>query len=98
MYGPLRGTTGSKTLSIPAADDELTVRELLRRLAEAYPRTRSHLFTDDGSVQGSVRVMIDGEPVEPDARCPPTAEVEIVPAVRGGTDGRASGSDRRANR
>lgn len=84
VHGPLRGVTGSKSLSVPDADAEMSVRELLDRLAEAYPRTRSQLFTDDGSVQGSVRVMVDGEVAALDADCPPTADVEIVPAVRGG--------------
>lgn len=85
VHGPLRGVVGSKTLSLPAVDDELTVRELLEHLADQYPRTRSQLFTDDGGVQGSVRVLIDGETVEPGDRCQSTADVHIIPAVQGGS-------------
>lgn len=84
VHGPLRGVTGSKTLSVPDADAEMTVHDVLDQLADAYPRTRTQLFTDDGSVQGSVRVMVDGEVAALDAACPPTADIEIVPAVRGG--------------
>lgn len=94
VHGPLRATTGSKTLSVPDVDEALTVRELLERLAAAHPRTRSLLFADDGAVQGSVRVLVDGETVEPDERCRPSASVEVVPAVRGGGPRSPDGSRR----
>ncbi|SFG12395.1 ThiS family protein [Halopelagius inordinatus] len=84
VHGPLRGVTGSKTLSISGFDGDPTVREVLDCLADAHPRTEPHLFADDGTVRGSVRVLLDGETAELDATCPATADVGIVPAVRGG--------------
>lgn len=84
VHGPLRGATGSKTLSLSGFDGDPTVREVLDRLAEAHPRTEPHLFADDGTVRGSVRVLLDGETADLDANCPASADVGVVPAVRGG--------------
>jgi hypothetical protein len=95
VHGPLRGATGSKTLALDRFDGDPTVRDVLDRVAEAYPRAERHLFADDGTVRPSVRVVVDGEAAEPDARCPRNADVGIVPAVRGGS---VDAPDRRERR
>lgn len=84
VYGPLRGTTGSKQLSVPVPNDTPTVREVLNALAETYARAESHLFADDGTIYGSIRVLIDGDAADLDAACPSDATVGVMPAIRGG--------------
>jgi molybdopterin converting factor small subunit len=82
VYGPLRSATGSKEITLSPADG--TVAAVIEALCEAYPRAESHLYDDDGQLRPSVRVAVDGGTAEGDTTCPPDAEVEIFPAMRGG--------------
>lgn len=84
VYGPLRGVTGEKQLSVAVPDADPTVRQVLETLAETYPRAEPQLFASDGTIQGSVRVLVDGEAAELDAVCPSNATVSVMPAMRGG--------------
>lgn len=84
VHGPLRGVTGSKTVSLPAVDHEESVRNVLDRFVEAYPGAEAHLFDEEGTLKGSVRVLVDGERAAADALCPSTAAVTLVPAAQGG--------------
>ncbi len=84
VHGPLRGVTGSKTVSIPTDGTEKSVRSVLERFVEQYPRAEPQLFDEDGTLRGSVRVLVDGERADPDAACPPTAEITLIPAAQGG--------------
>jgi len=84
VYGPLRGVTGSKTISLPAIDGEQTVRYVLDRFVEAYPRAESHLFDEEETLKGSVRILVNGERAEADTLCPPTAAITLIPAAQGG--------------
>jgi len=61
VYGPLRGVTGSKTTSLPAVNAKQSLRDILDRFVEAYPRPEVHLFDEDGTLKGSVRILVNSE-------------------------------------
>jgi molybdopterin converting factor small subunit len=82
VYGPLRSATGEKTIVVDVDPD--TVRDVVDAFVDAYPRVRSQLYTDDGTLRPSVRVMVDGERASMADPCPPAAEVVLFPAMRGG--------------
>lgn len=82
VYGPLRGATGEKTVTLDV--DPKTVGDVLDAFVRAYPRARSQLYTEDDRLRPSVRVMCDGERVDPDVPCPADAEIALFPAMRGG--------------
>jgi len=84
VHGPLRGITGSKTVSLPDVDHHESVQNVLERFVEQYPGARSHLFNEAGTLRASVRVLLDGERAEADTSCPPTADVTLIPAAQGG--------------
>ena len=84
VHGPLRGVTGSKTVSISPADTDQSIKTVLDRFVEQYPRAETQLFDKDGTLRGSVRVLVDGERADPDGSCPPTAELTLIPAAQGG--------------
>ncbi|MFD1642853.1 MoaD/ThiS family protein [Halohasta litorea] len=84
VHGPLRGITGSKTVSLPDIDHHVSVQNVLERFVEQYPGARSHLFDEPGTLRASVRVLVNGERADPDTSCPPTAEVSLIPAAQGG--------------
>jgi len=81
VYGPLRGATGGKTVNISFEGGK--VREALDALVAAYPRAERYLF-DDGVLEPSVRVTVDGESASADDDCPADAEVSVHPAMQGG--------------
>lgn len=81
VYGPLRGATGSKAVTVAFGGG--TVAEAVAAFVDAYPRASGELY-DDGTLRPSVRVTRDGERVDPDDPCPPDADITIVPAMRGG--------------
>lgn len=82
VYGPLRSATGGKTVNV--AFDGDTVADAVAAFADAYPRARSQLYADDGSLRPSVRVVRDGDRAEPDDPCPANAELSLFPAMQGG--------------
>ncbi|PSQ01925.1 molybdopterin synthase sulfur carrier subunit [Halobacteriales archaeon QS_5_70_17] len=82
VYGPLRGATGEKTVTVEFGGG--TVRDALAAFVAAYPRAESQLFDEEGAVRPSVRVALDGDRVVLDARCRPDAALAIYPAMRGG--------------
>lgn len=81
VYGPLRGATGEKTVTV--AFEGGTVADALDALVSAYPRTEQHLY-DDGSLSASARISVDGETADPDDDCPPDADLSIHPPMQGG--------------
>jgi len=81
VYGPLRGATGEKTVTVDF--DGGTVAEALDAFVDVYPRAAQHLF-DDGTLQSSVRVTVDGERVDPADDCPGDATLSVHPAMQGG--------------
>ncbi|WP_340097928.1 ubiquitin-like small modifier protein 1 [Salinibaculum salinum] len=81
VYGPLRGATGEKTVTVDF--DGGTVGEALSALVDAYPRAERHLFENE-TLQSGVRVAVDGESVDADDDCPADASLSVHPAMRGG--------------
>jgi len=86
VHGPLRGITGSETVSLSEADgpEPQTVHTLLKRLVKQHPRADDQLFDNEGRLRGSVRVLVDGDRATPETPCPPTAEISVIPAAQGG--------------
>jgi len=84
VHGPLRGVTGSKTVSVSTGDTAESVTNVLERFVDQYPRAETQLFDDDGTLRGSVRVLVDGERADSDTVCPPRAELTLIPAAQGG--------------
>lgn len=82
VYGQLRAATGSKTVHLEG--DVETVGDAIDRFLEAYPRAKPHLRDDAGAVRPSVRIMLDGERVDPNSDCPPDASLQLFPAMEGG--------------
>ncbi len=82
VYGPLRATTGTKTVTVDA--DPETVEDALTAFLEAYPGAASHLLDCDDALRPSVRVLVDGDTAGLDDDCPADAEVQVFPAMRGG--------------
>lgn len=82
VYGPLRSATGEKTVAVDVDPD--TVGDVVAVFVDAYPRVQSQLYTDDGDVRPSVRVMVDGERADLDDACSGNAELAIFPAMQGG--------------
>ncbi|MFP8957264.1 MoaD/ThiS family protein [Natrialbaceae archaeon A-CW3] len=82
VYGPLRGATGGKTVSLEF--DGGTVHDALEALVAAYPRAETQLFRADGRLEPSTRTSLAGKSVEPDDHCPPDADLHVHPPMRGG--------------
>jgi molybdopterin converting factor small subunit len=76
LTGSLRDATdGAASITIEA----VTVRELLRKLVERYPRMQQHL--DDG-----IAVSVNGEIYRDnrDLEIPTDAEIFLLPRIQGG--------------
>ena len=82
VYGPLRSATGEKTVDVSFAGG--TAADAVAAFTDAYPRARPQLYTDDGDLRPSVRVMHDGERVDADEPCPADADLALFPAMQGG--------------
>lgn len=81
VYGPLRGATGEKTVTVDA--DPETVGDVIEAFVDAYPAAEPELY-DGNCLRPSVRIAIDGDPASPEDLCPPDATVSLHPALRGG--------------
>ena len=82
VYGPLRSATGEKTVELDF--DGETTGDALDAFVERYPRTRSQLYTDDGTLRPSVRLTVDGGRADLDDPCSDDAILGLHPAIRGG--------------
>lgn len=82
VYGPLRSATGEKTVDLEF--DGETIGDALETFVARYPRARSEVYADDGTVRPSVRVTVDGERVDLEDPCPADATIALHPAVQGG--------------
>ena len=81
VYGPLRGATGEKTVTVDF--DGGTVSDALGALVAAYPRAADHLY-DEGALTTGIRVSVDGRTADPDDDCPADADLTVHPPLRGG--------------
>jgi adenylyltransferase/sulfurtransferase len=84
---PLRSFAGG---SREAAVEAATVGEALRRLTEAHPALRKHLYNDEGALRSFVNVYRNDEDIRY-LEGEPTAvgegdTISIVPSVAGGVD------------
>jgi sulfur-carrier protein len=73
---------GQKELTLPGS----TVREVLTALVERYPAVKERIFDDEGRIDLSLAIAIDGE-VETHPLSYPVkenAEMSIIPAIGGG--------------
>jgi molybdopterin converting factor small subunit len=82
VYGQLRSATGEKTVVVDF--DGGTVRDALGAFVEAYPRAEQHLFREDGDLEPSVRLSVDGNAADVDDDCPAEAALSVHPAMQGG--------------
>jgi len=82
VYGPLRSATGGKQVSVDF--DGGTVGDAVDAFVAAYPRAKNHLYTAEGRLASSVRLVIDGESADLDDPCPAEASLSVHPAMRGG--------------
>lgn len=82
VYGPLRGVTGEKTVELDFQGG--TLADALDAFVARYPRARSQLYTDEGTVRPSVRVTVDDDRTDLEDPCSDDATVTLHPAIRGG--------------
>lgn len=88
VYGPLRGTTGQKTVDVTFEGG--TVADALAAFLDEFPRAEAQLVPEDERdadevrVHPSVRVLLDGERVELDEECPTESSLQLIPAAQGG--------------
>lgn len=82
VYGPLRSAVGGKRATVDV--DAETIEDVLRTFVEAYPRSADQLYTDDGTLRPSVRIMCDGEPVKAADPYPAGGDLALFPAMQGG--------------
>lgn len=74
--GGTRGLTGTSEESLSLSEDSLNGHQLLERIFEQCPKLREHAT--------SLRLAVNFEFVELDAKIPNGAEVALVPPVQGG--------------
>jgi len=71
------------------------VGQVLRRLGEAYPELKKHLFSDDGELRNFVNVFINDDNIrdkdQQDTLLEAGDELTIVPAIAGGLIGGVRG-------
>ncbi|MBI4880344.1 MAG: MoaD family protein [Planctomycetes bacterium] len=88
FYASLRLLAGAQTADLPLPSGA-TVRQLLLRVIERYPRLERELFDERGLLRGAVHVLVNGR----DARRLERAldsplgagdQVDLFPAVGGG--------------
>ncbi|MBV8085757.1 MAG: MoaD/ThiS family protein [Chloroflexi bacterium] len=75
-------TGGEKELLL----DGNTVGEVLRALVARYPAVKSRIFDEEGAIEPTIAIAVDGE-VErhyPNFKVRPDSELSIIPAIGGG--------------
>lgn len=67
LYGGARVVSGKSVVDLSFAAPAVTLAELLEKLIATYPRVRPYLLETSGTLQSSIRVLINNERPEPDA-------------------------------
>ncbi len=75
LFASLKDDVGSPSITLEACGP-LTARQLLERLEERHPQLCGRL--------GHVRVAVNQQFQEPEARLPEGAEIALIPPVSGG--------------
>ncbi len=70
-----------------------TAKEMIETLESEYPGIKDRICESDGKVRRFINIFINGEDIRfisgVESSIPDGAEVSIIPAIAGGTDGRA---------
>lgn len=86
-YATLRDLTGLKSFDLPIAA-EVTVGDVLHRLAEAYPALSEKLWDGAGHRTGYVTVLLNGRSIDylagADTLVADGDEMDLFPPVGGG--------------
>ena len=81
LRSPLRALAdGNATLELQGS----TVRDVLRALEHAYPRTTGWVLDEQGRVRRHVNVFVNGERTGEDAPLAPDDVVHVLPSISGG--------------
>jgi molybdopterin synthase sulfur carrier subunit len=88
FYATLRAEVGEKTIEVEVPDGA-TVRELLDRLVESWPRLAEAMLDEQGRLSRHVHLLVDGGSVRHLERGIETAlrsdlKIDVFPAVAGG--------------
>lgn len=88
FYATLRLITGKKTVELDLPED-VTVRQMLDKVFEAYPPLRKELMTAENELHGHVHVFVNGRDVPYlvdllETRISTADKLDIFPAVGGG--------------
>ena len=85
IFGTLRQVVGAKEVGVDAAD---TVRDVLERLTAEHPALRERILDDDGSLQSSITLLVNGRNVRflngLDTTVRENDQVALFPPVGGG--------------
>ena len=82
VFGPLRSATGDKTVEVTVDPD--VVQDVVDAFLDEYPKMRSQIYSSEGSIRPSVRVLVDGEKVSLEDPCTAESVVSLFPAMQGG--------------
>ncbi|NPA31287.1 MAG: MoaD/ThiS family protein [Chloroflexi bacterium] len=89
FYATLRSLLGQKTVEVDLPPGA-TVRDLVHALVQAHPELRAQLLRDDGSLEPSVHIFLNGRDYHyfPQGADTPITEenlkIDIFPPVGGG--------------
>ncbi len=61
-----------------------SVGELLREVERAHPAAKGWILDERGELREHLKVFVNGEPSQPDARVEADDRVDVVPAISGG--------------
>ena len=67
LYGAARVVIGQPLVDVVLDAPAVTLRQVLEKLIDAYPRVRPYLLDEDGRLQFYIRVLINGVRPNPDA-------------------------------
>lgn len=82
VYGVLRSTTVDADVEVDF--DGGTVEEALTAILDRYPGMEHHLYSEDGTLAPSVRILVDGGRVDLGDPCPADAHLQLHPMIQGG--------------
>jgi molybdopterin synthase sulfur carrier subunit len=60
IFSTLRQVVGAKEVEVETAD---TVRDMLEQLTAEYPSLRERILDDDGNLQSSINLLVNGRSI-----------------------------------